>query len=321
MQLDTIYKFIENDLNSIGDRILEVSQVEQPQVADSLKYVLETGGKRMRPALALMAGQFYQYDRELHTCLAAAVELLHIGTLLHDDIMDKATIRHSKPTPNSIWGGGKAVLIGDLVFANAAAQAARTKNLRVIELFAQTLMDITSGELQQSLNAFNAEQGRQEYYFRISHKTASLFAAAGEGAAILSQAPEEFVSCLKDYGYYFGISFQIIDDILDVIGDEQIMGKPVGSDLLSGVITLPSLLVVEREGNNKTLKEVFAQRGNTEIFQQFLGKMQRHEIIKECYSIATDFCSKAQQSLDILPDKPAKQALKDLADFILHREK
>lgn len=320
MQLDTIYRFIKDDLDSIGDRILELSQVEQPQLADSLKYVLENGGKRMRPALALMAGQFYHYDRELHSYLAAAVELLHIGTLLHDDIIDKAILRHGKPTPNSLWGGGKAVLIGDLVFANAAAQAARTRNLRFIELFAQTLMDITSGEFQQSLNVFHAEQGRQEYYFRISHKTSALFAAASEGAAILSQAPEEAITALKDYGYYFGISFQIIDDILDVIGDERKMGKPVGSDLLSGVITLPSLLVVERAGNNKTLKEVFSQRGNTEIFQQFLSKMQGHEIIKECYSIATDFCHKAQQSLDTLPDKPARQALKDLADYILHRE-
>lgn len=321
MQLDTIYKFIKDDLNSIGDRILEVSQVEQPQVANSLKYVLETGGKRMRPALALIAGQFYHYDRELHLYLAAALELLHIGTLLHDDIMDKAKLRHGKPTPNSLWGGGKAVLIGDLVFANAAAQAARTRNLRVIELFAQTLMDITSGEFQQSLNAFNAEQGRQEYYFRISHKTASLFAAAGEGSAVLSQAPEESVAALKDYGYYLGISFQIIDDILDVIGDERKMGKPVGSDLLSGVITLPSLLVAERGDNNRALKEVFSQKGNTEIFQDFLTKMQRHEIIKECYSIATDFCHKAQQSLETLPDKPARQALRDLADYILHRER
>lgn len=165
MQLDTIYRFIKDDLKGVSDRILEVSQVEQPQIADKLKYVLETEGKRMRPALALMAGQFYNYDREVHTYLAAAVELLHMGTLLHDDTMDKALLRHGKPTPNSLWGAGKAVLIGDLVFANAAAQAARTRNLRFIELFAQTLMDITAGEFQQSLNAFNAEQGRQEYYF------------------------------------------------------------------------------------------------------------------------------------------------------------
>ncbi len=320
MQLETIYRFIKDDLKSVGDKILEVSRAEQPQVADSMKYVLETGGKRMRPALALMAGQFYRYDREIHAYLAAAVELLHVGTLLHDDIMDKAALRHGKPTPNAVWGGGKAVLIGDLVFANAAAQAARTRNLRFIELFAQTLMDMTAGEFQQSLNAFNAEQGRQEYYFRISHKTASLFATASEGAAILSQAPEESIAALKDYGYYFGISFQIIDDILDVIGDERKMGKPVGSDLLSGVITLPSLLVVERAGNNQALAEVFAHKGNPEVFQQFLAKMQRHEIIKECYSIATDFCHKAQQSLDTLPDKPARQALRDLADYILHRE-
>lgn len=320
MQLDTIYRFIKDDLDSIGDRILEVSHAEHREVADSLQYILGQGGKRMRPALALMAGQFYNYERHLNIHLAAAVELLHIGTLLHDDIMDKARLRHGKPTPNFLWGGSRTVLLGDLVFANAAALAARTRNIRVIELFAQTLMNITSGELQQSLNAFNAEQGRQEYYFRISHKTASLFAAASEGAAILSQAPEESVAALKDYGYYFGISFQIIDDILDIIGDERKMGKPVGSDLLSGVITLPSLLVIEREGTNSSLKQIFAHKGNSASFQQFLAKMQRHEIIKECYSIARDFCIKAQQSLDVLPEKPARQALKDLADYILHRE-
>lgn len=321
MQLDTIYSFIKDDLNSIGDRILKLSSVEQPQLADSLKYVLETEGKRIRPAVALLAGQLYRYDRELHSYLAAAVELLHMGTLLHDDIIDRAMLRHGKPTPNSLWGGGKAVLIGDLVFANAASQAARTRNLRFIELFAQTLIDITSGEFHQSVNAFNPDQGRQEYYYRISHKTASLFAAASEGAAILSQAPEEAISALKDYGYYFGISFQIIDDILDVIGDELKIGKPVGSDLLSGVITLPSLLVLERGGSNEALKKLFSHTGNNDIFQDFLSRMQKHDIIKECYSIATDFSQKARLSLEILPDKPARQALKNLADYILHREK
>lgn len=320
MRLDTIYSLIKNDLNGVSDKILEVSKVEQPQVADNLRYVLETSGKRMRPAVVLMTGQLYRYDKEIHTHLAAAVELLHIGTLLHDDIMDKAGVRHGKPTLNTLWGGSKAVLIGDLVFANAATQAALTRNIRVIELFARTLMDMTSGELQQSMNSFNAEQGRQEYYFRISHKTASLFATASEGAAILGSAPEESVIALKDYGYYFGICFQIIDDILDIIGDERKLGKPVGSDILSGVVTLPALLVAEKEGSNESLKDVFSRRNDPIAFQQFISKMQRHDIVKECYSIAKDFCNRAQQSLELLPEKPARQALIDLADYILHRE-
>lgn len=319
-QLDTIYRFVKEDLEAVGARIMELGNVEHSQTAQILKYILETGGKKIRPALALMAGGFYRYDREHHVSLAAAVELLHMGTLLHDDTMDKAMTRHGKATPNIVWGDRRAVLVGDLVFANAAEQAARTGNLRVIELFARTLKDISSGELLESLHVFKAEQGRQEYFFRIGHKTASLFAAASEGAAILSQAPEEAVQALKDYGHYLGLSFQIVDDILDIVGDEHKMGKPIGSDILSGIVTLPALLVVERDGNNRALEEVFSQRGNKALFRKFLDRMQNPDIIDESYQVALDFINKARQSLDILPERPVRQGLAELADYILQRE-
>ncbi len=171
--------------------------------------------------------------------LAASVEMLHTSSLVHDDVIDGALLRRGAPTLNAQWSGGATVLAGNYMFGSAARFSAETQNMRVIGLFSDTLRTIVDGELQQLRDKFDYRQDKANYYQRIYAKTASLFCAATEGAAILSGLPEERIQDLRDYGYNLGMAFQIVDDILDFTGDENTLGKPAGSDLRQGTLTLP----------------------------------------------------------------------------------
>ena len=196
MELSTIYQPIQEDLVKVEDRLRSVSEVDFPWLSKLLDYSLKDGGKRIRPGLVLLSGKFYDYNLDYLLPMATAIELSHIATLVHDDTIDQSPLRHSRPTINKIWGEDKAVLLGDYLFAKAGELAATTQNLQVIKLSAQTIMTISSGELNQAFDAFNLEQTCQQYLQRVSSKTASLFSLATESGAILSQSPEESAKIL-----------------------------------------------------------------------------------------------------------------------------
>jgi len=198
LTLSAIYQLIQEDLVQVEDRLKSVSEVDFPWLAEPLDYSLQGGGKRIRPALTLLSGKFYDYNLSSLLPMATAVELMHTATLVHDDAVDNSLVRHGRPTINKVWGEDKAGLLGDYLFAKAGEFAADTGNLRVIKLFSQTLQTISSGELNQSFNAFNLEQTHQHYFQRISSKTASLFSLAAKARAVLSQAPEEAVKLLNE---------------------------------------------------------------------------------------------------------------------------
>ncbi|GAH59049.1 unnamed protein product, partial [marine sediment metagenome] len=178
-----------------------------------------------------------------------------------------------------------------------------------------------SGELEQAFNAFNLEQTREDYFQRVSRKTASLFSIATESGAILSQAPQRSIEVLKGYGYNLGVAFQIVDDILDFIGTEEELGKPVGSDLAQGTLTLPAMLVLERYPEDNPVKKLFQNRDKQENIELAIELIRNSSIVQECYGIASDYCSKACHNLNLLPDKPSRQALIELADYVIRRKK
>jgi len=182
LQLSTIYEPIQEDLNKVEDRLRSVSGVEFLRLSELLDYSL-SGGKGIRPALTLLSGKFYDYNLDYLLPMATAVELFHTATLVHDDAIDKSSVRRGRPTINTMWGEDKAILLGDYLFAKAGALAATTGNLQVIKLSTQTIMTISSGELNQAFNAFNLEQTREDYFQRVSSKTASLFSMATESGA------------------------------------------------------------------------------------------------------------------------------------------
>jgi len=319
LELSHIYASIEKDLTRIKDELRSVSRVDFPWLSEQLSYVVTGGGKGIRPALTLLSGKFYTYDLTYLLPMAVSVELMHTSTLVHDDAIDKALVRRGQPTINKLWGEDIATLLGDYLFAKAGEFVADTRNPRVIKLFSQTLAIISSGEINQFLGAFQLEQTRENYLQRISSKTASLFALATKSGAILSQAPETAVEVLRDYGYNLGIAFQIVDDILDFTSDEKTLGKPVGSDLVQGTLTLPAMLLLERYPADNPIRSIFENRDKQGIARA-IEMVRNSSIIEDCYQAATEYCTKACQNFNLLPDNTSRQALTALADYVVERK-
>ncbi len=321
MELSTIYQPIQEDLLKVENELRSVSKVGFPWLSELLDYGLKGGGKGIRPALVLLSGKFYDYNLDCLLPMATAVELLHVATLVHDDAIDKSPVRRSRPTLYKVWGEDKAVLLGDYLFAKAGELTATTQNLRAVKLFAQTLRTISTGELAQIFSAFSLEQTYEQYIQRISHKTAALFNLATESGSVLSGAPEESIRVLKDYGYNLGIAFQIVDDILDFIGTEEGLGKPVGSDLAQGTLTLPAMLLLEHYPENNPVKRLFQNRDKQENIKLAIELVRNSSISEECYAVASDYCTEACCNLNLLPDSPSRQALIELADYVITRKR
>ena len=321
MQLSTIYAPIQEDLVKVENELESISKVKFSWLADLLNYSLGSGGKGMRPALTLLSGKFYHYNLNTLLPMATAVELLHIATLVHDDAIDKSSVRRGKPTLYKVWGEDKAVLLGDYLFAKAGELTAITQNLRAIKLFAQTLRTISTGELAQTFSAFNLEQTYEQYVQRIAHKTAALFVLATESGSVLSEAPEESIKILNEYGYNLGIAFQIVDDVLDFVGTEEELGKPVGSDLAQGTLTLPAMLLLKRFPEDNPVKKIFQNRDKDKNIKLAIELVCNSSIIEECYRTASDYCAKACHNLNLLPDNASRQALIDLSNYVVSRKR
>jgi len=319
--LSTIYEPIQEDLVKVEARLRLVCEVDFPWLSKLLEHSLKSGGKRIRPALVLLAGKFYNYDLSYLLPVATAIEILHTATLVHDDAIDNSLVRRGRPTINKVWGEDKAILLGDYLLAKSEELVADTQNLRVIKLFAQTLMAISSGELNQAFSAFNLEQTRQQYLQRISGKTASLLSLVTESGAILSQAPEKSVEALKGYGYNLGIAFQIVDDILDFIGTEEEMGKPIGSDLAQGTLTLPAILLLERYPEDNPVSRLFQNEDRQRNIELAMELVRNSSITQECYAVASDYCARACHNLSLLPDNASRRSLIKLADYVVKRRK
>ena len=321
MQLREIYTPIQKDLLVVEERLTSTGVVDAPWLGNLLSHALKGGGKRLRPALVLLSASFYDYNLERLMPMTMAVEIMHLATLVHDDTIDNSFVRWGRPTVNKIWGMEKSVLLGDYLFAKSGDLTASTENIRVIKLLPQTLMIITNGELAQAASAFQFEQSREQYIFRISSKTAALFVMATESGAVLSKAPEKSIQILHDYGYYLGHAFQIIDDILDYIGTEEEMGKPVASDLAQGTVTLPTLMLMEKYPQDNPVKKLFQGGDKKENIKQTIEMVRNSTIIPECFDVASSYCAKACHNLKSLPEKEARVSLTNLADYIVSRRR
>jgi len=316
LELRQIYKPVQEDLKRVQDTLKSISHVDYAWLSEQLSYVVKEIGKGIRPALTLLSGKSYEYNLTYLLPMAVSVELMHTSTLVHDDAIDKAFTRRGQATINSIWGDEIAILMGDYLFAKAGEFVADTQTPRVIKLFSQTLGTISSGEIGQFRGAFNLEQSRENYYRRIYSKTASLFSLATQSGAILSKAPEEMVTVMKEYGDNLGIAFQIVDDILDFTSTEEAMGKPVGSDLAQGTLTLPAMLLMERYPDDNPVESLF-RTGDKSNVTRAIEMVLDSKIIGDCYKIASEYCNRACQNLNLLPDTPSRESLYALADYVV----
>jgi geranylgeranyl pyrophosphate synthase len=319
MRVASIHQPVQEELAQVEAALQAVKRVEIPWLADMLDHVLAGEGKRLRPTIALLAGRFGRADVERLVSLAASIELLHTATLIHDDVIDESDTRRGRPTANARHKNMVAVMLGDYLFAHAADLVCRTESLDVVKLFSRTLMAMASGELTQDVSAYEYGQDTMDYFRRIGGKTASLFAASAEGGAMLACASEETRSALRSYGEAVGMAFQIVDDILDFEGDEEELGKPVGSDLLEGTLTLPSLLLMERSPADNPIKKLFSNRDRREHLAEAIFMIQNSTVLEESRAVARDFHDRAVAALDALPDTPDRAALIDVAGYVLAR--
>lgn len=318
MKTAPLYGSVQDDLRLVEDLFDEIKRVDYGPLGEMLKMVLGGGGKLMRPGLALLSGRFGQYDLDRLVPLAASVELLHTATLVHDDVIDQADTRRGRATVNSAFQNSTTVMLGDFLFAHAADQVVKTDDLRVVALFSDTLMIMAKGEIRQDLAAYDSRQTIRDYLARIGGKTASLFSTACEGGALVAGQSDEQVAALRDYGYNFGMAFQVVDDVLDFTGDQEEMGKPVGSDLMQGTLTLPSFLLLERMPEDNPVSAYF-DSPNAEALEQALAAVRESGSLDESFEMARDFSRRAIAALAMLPDNADRATLESLAEYILER--
>jgi geranylgeranyl pyrophosphate synthase len=319
LELSQIYSPVNEDLKKVEEALLEVSNVDFPWLAQLLSHSLGAGGKRIRPALTLMSGQFYNYRFKYLLHMAVAIELMHTATLIHDDAIDKSDTRRGRATIYKLWGVDPAVLLGDYLFAKAGVESSETHSIRAIHLFSQTLMTISGGELNQAKNSYNLKQTREDYLKRIYGKTASLFCLSTESGGILSKAPASSIRKLRDYGYNLGMAFQIVDDILDFIGTEAELGKPAGSDLKQGTLTLPAMMLVERYPKDNPIQKLFTDHSKTENIALAIDQIRNSSIVNDCYKLSIDYCDAACNCVRTLPDNAVKLSFSELAEFVIKR--
>ena len=321
LQNKSLYGPVAEDMILVEDLLESTKDVDLPPLKRMLDHALEAKGKRMRPGLVLLAGSLGDYNLNRLVPLGAAIELLHTASLVHDDVVDGAASRRGRPTANAVFDNALTVLLGAYMFANAAEMVTRTGSLAVTRLFAVALMKMTSGELDQDAAAFDVGKDVQQYLWRIGGKTAALFANATEGGAMLGNCDERTVDAMRTYGYSLGMAFQIVDDVLDFNGDEALMGKPVGSDLLEGTITLPGLLFLERYPQDNPIKRfILAKRDREARLREALDAIVNSEVLDDSLGFARDYVKRALEAIDFLPESETKRCLRDLGEYVLTRK-
>ena len=260
-------------------------------------------------------------DSESPIKMATGVELLHLATLIHDDTVDDADTRRGQASVSGRWGKEVAVLLGDYLFATSATLVCDTGNLRVVRRFAETIMELASGELIEYFNTFNPKQELDRYYDRIYRKTASLFRTASETGAVLSAASEGQIQALSGYGYNIGMAFQVVDDLLDILGDEAELGKPVGNDLRQGVLTLPSIMLMQRYPEDNPIPELFKKPELNGELERTLDMVKNSSIVPDCFTIIRNYCDEAILALDTLPAGESRDSLESMASYVRERSR
>jgi geranylgeranyl pyrophosphate synthase len=317
----TFFTSVQDQLQFVEHRIREQAGEEHhPDLRSALEHLLAAGGKRIRPTLGLLVGNMLGAPEEKLITLGASVELLHTATLVHDDLIDGALLRRGMPTLNARWSPAATVLTGDFLFARAAKLAAETDYLPLMKLFADTLATIVNGELTQMFSARGVIE-RENYYQRIYAKTASLFEMSALAAAMVATEEEEMRALMKAFGYEVGMAFQIVDDILDFTGEQSAVGKPIGSDLLNGLVTLPAIYYAESHPNNEDVLSL-PEGGwkDTDRVQRLVDGIRQSKAIQQAMDEARQAVSRALSALEDAPACPEKEALENLAKFIVDRK-
>lgn len=311
-----IYSPIVDALSRVEDKIASLSDSRYSDLSEPLNHAISSIGKKVRPAVTILASRFNPNDGLTSETMAAAVELLHVATLIHDDTVDHSDMRRGRETVSSLFGRDEAVVLGDYVFAASATFVCDTGNIRVVRRFAETIMALSKGQMNELANTYNPEQNMEGYIDRIYNKTASLFATAAEAGAILSGAEEKTIDALRMYGVNLGIAFQLMDDILDIASSTEKTGKPVGNDILHGIITLPVLIYLKNNPSDQCIDQYFANSKDLDQLDGILNKISSKSVIDESLTVAFQYKDKAHKALELLPDIKERECLKNLLNYV-----
>ena len=311
--LQSSFELINAQLYSVEERIRQQARAFDPAVEGYVAYAIESHGKRLRPALALLAGGATGHICPSHFDLAVVVELIHAATLVHDDILDGAEKRRRQPTPNAKWGNAISVLLGDCLFAHALKLSAGFANGEISRRIAHAAADVCSGEIIQTQRRFDLSLSVPDYYKIIEMKTATLFAVSTELGALINEAAPEVISALKNFGLRLGTAYQIYDDCVDLAGDEAAAGKTLGSDLRKGKLTLPvlHLLQLSDSAERHRLSAIILSGDDAEI-SRLVERAIAAGAVKSAVATGRKMLREATLQLEVVPESKYRQALADL---------
>ena len=320
MAMDQVRGLTADDLRAVDQLIQERLRSDVLLINQLGQYIVNSGGKRLRPLLVLLAAHACGYNGRYHPNLAAIVEFIHTATLLHDDVVDASDLRRGRETANAIWGNEASVLVGDFLYSRAFEMMVEVGNLRIMEIMAQTTNTIAEGEVMQLLNCHDPDTSEARYMEVIRCKTAKLFEAAARIGAVLGDQPPAIETAIASYGMHLGTAFQLIDDVLDYSADASETGKNIGDDLAEGKPTLP-LIYVLRKGTAEQIavvRKAIEQGGRDDIeaVQNAIESVGAIAYTAQSARLAAD---QAMQALQTLPETPYKDALYALADFSVNR--
>ena len=323
LDLAHIFEPIRQDLEAVEQEYARQIQSRVELIPQIGRYIQRSGGKRVRPALLLMASRLSAYEGEQAVLYASVVEFIHTATLVHDDIVDGADLRRGRLAVHSRWGNDITVLLGDYLYIKSMAMALTQDMLHVIRLLCDVTLRMIEGELYQLTKAGDVDINEEEHFEIIQRKTAYLFGGCAQIGGMLGGVTSEQEHALREYGFNLGIAFQLVDDLLDYTATESELGKPIGGDLREGKITLPVIYLLQRDGKNadQLVRDVVRNREITpDAWRKLSELLSKHRAIDSAYDKATEYAEIAKRCLQVFPSTPEREALMMLPDYVLARE-
>lgn len=317
MNEKSIFETVKDDLKLLEVELLSVIHSPEELITDMSQHLVEAGGKRLRPALYFMCTQNRVCDNDRLLPMAVAIELIHMATLVHDDVIDNSAIRRGRPTANSCWGNHSSVLIGDYLFAKAFSLVANKVSNQMLKVLTDVICSMCEGEINQNRSTFNADQVEADYLGRIAQKTADFLAASCELGGLMANVCSSDVEQFREYGYSLGMAFQITDDILDVTSSSAELGKPVGNDLRQGIVTLPVIYALQHSPYHAELREIVQTSSmSEEKIKRGLEIIHGTDAIEYCYRRVDEYLDKARSIIPNTVSGQHRQAFIEVADFV-----
>ncbi|WP_175991203.1 heptaprenyl diphosphate synthase component II [Bacillus sp. Marseille-Q1617] len=319
MKLNRIYSFLKTDIDQIEKELESAIESDSRLLNQASLHLLQAGGKRIRPVFVLLSAKFGDYDIDKVKNAAVALELIHMASLVHDDVIDDAELRRGRPTIKAQWDNRIAMYTGDYIFARGLEYMTNIKNPEAHQILSHTIVELCKGEIAQIKDKYRYDQNLRDYLLRIKRKTALLIAVSCQLGAIASGAPEEVHRRLFRFGYNVGMSFQITDDILDLTASEEELGKPAGSDLWQGNITLPILYAMENPALKAQIERV-SENTTADEMKTVISSILSSDAIERSHRVSRMYLDRALRDLELLPQNRVKKTLKNIANFIGKRK-